>query len=350
MIGRSVKRTGWMVAVLTALNVAAYAAPPVADATAAAHRIYVSNEGSGDMTVIDGGTLKVLATIKLGKRPRGIQASPDGKTLFIALTGRPQAPAGKEDSDLPSDKSADGIGVVDVATQKLQRVIRGVSDPEQLAVSPDGRTLYVASEDSGFAVVLDVASGKKVASIKMGGDPEGVGVTSKGGRRAWVTSEDDDEICVIDAVQMRLIKNVKVGKRPRSIIFSPDESVGYAPGETDGTISFIDTKSLTVTDTIHLASDQARPMDTAMSADGQRLYVTTGRGRTVVAIDTTTHKEVQSVTVGQRPWGLALSPDGRRIYTANGPSNDISVVDVASFKVVATVAVGERPWGVAVIP
>ena len=69
-----------------------------------------------------------------------------------------------------------------------------------------------------------------------------------------------------------------------------------------------------------------------------------------LAIDTTTHKEVQSVTVGQRPWGLALSPDGRRIYTANGPSNDISVVDVASFKVVATVAVGERPWGVAVIP
>ena len=134
MIGRSVKRTGWMVAVLVILNDAAHAAPPVADATAAAHRIYVSNEGSGDMTVIDGGTLRALATIKLGKRPRGIQASPDGKTLFIALTGRPQAPAGKEDSDLPSDMSADGIGVVDVATQKLQRVIRRCLD--QVAVVP----------------------------------------------------------------------------------------------------------------------------------------------------------------------------------------------------------------------
>ena len=144
----------------------------------------------------------------------------------------------------------------------------------------------------------------------------------KEGRRAWVTSEDDDEICVIDAVQMRLIKNVKVGKRPRSIIFRLMNQLSYAPGgNLMGRFRLSNTKSLTVTDTIRLASEQARPpMDTAMSADGQRLYVTTGRGRTVVAIDTTTHKEVQSVTVGQQPWGLALSPDGKRIYTANGPS------------------------------
>src|SRR3954454_12175328 len=49
----------------------------------------VSNEKGGDVTVIDVATQKVVATIPVGKRPRGIHASPDGKTLYVALSGRP---------------------------------------------------------------------------------------------------------------------------------------------------------------------------------------------------------------------------------------------------------------------
>src|SRR5688572_10316881 len=82
---------------------------------AAAHRVYVTNEMSGDMTVIDGGTHKVVATVPLGKRPRGIQLSPDGKQLFVALSGSPIAGPGSQPSTLPpADPAADGIGVVDI--------------------------------------------------------------------------------------------------------------------------------------------------------------------------------------------------------------------------------------------
>ena len=51
--------------------------------------IYVSNEKSGDLTVIDGASQAVTATIPVGKRPRGIRLSPDGKTLFVAVSGTP---------------------------------------------------------------------------------------------------------------------------------------------------------------------------------------------------------------------------------------------------------------------
>jgi YVTN family beta-propeller protein len=91
-------------------------------------------------------------------------------------------------------------------------------------------------------------------------------------------------------------------------------------------------------------------MEVDVSPDGRWAYVTTGRGRTVVAIDTNTHEPVRAVTVGQRPWGLAISPDGQWLYTANGPSNDVSIVDTAAFNVVATVPAGTRPWGVVVGP
>src|SRR5690606_36625843 len=102
-------------------------------------RVLVTNERSGDLSVIDGATHEVLATVPMGKRPRGLKISPDGKRLYVALSGSPISPPGTDESTLPpADKGADGIVVVDLDRLELIQVLRGVSDPEQLAVSADG--------------------------------------------------------------------------------------------------------------------------------------------------------------------------------------------------------------------
>ena len=56
--------------------------------------LYVTNEQSGDLSVIDVNTAMVVGTIKLGKRPRGIATSPDGTRLYVALSGSPSAGPG----------------------------------------------------------------------------------------------------------------------------------------------------------------------------------------------------------------------------------------------------------------
>src|SRR5579885_774801 len=74
------------------------------------YTVYVSNEASGDLTVIDPVKLE-STTIPIGKRARGIHVTPDGKYIYIALSGSPLAPPGVDESTLPPpDKSADGIG------------------------------------------------------------------------------------------------------------------------------------------------------------------------------------------------------------------------------------------------
>src|SRR5438552_1696406 len=65
------------------------------------YRVYVTNESSGDLSIIDGSTLEVIATVPLGKRPRGIHVSPDGRTIYVALSGSPQAPPGVDENTLP---------------------------------------------------------------------------------------------------------------------------------------------------------------------------------------------------------------------------------------------------------
>ena len=335
--------------VLTALA-AAWAASSAWAAGPPSYEIYVTNEISGDLSLINGSTLQVEATVPLGKRPRGVEATADGRQLFVALSGSPiqgPPPAGgvREDA-APADESADGIGQFDIASRTLVKIIRGVSDPEKLAVTPNGKRIYVASEDTGTAVVLDIATGKAIASVKVGEEPEGVRITPDG-RTAWVTSESAQQVSVIDITTNAVLKQIKVGKRPRAVAFTPDSTKAYVPGELDGSITVIDAQKLAITDTIQLGAN-VRPMDALVSPDGRSLYLSTGRARQVIHVDTRIDKVLRRATVGARPWGLAVSPDGRRIFSANGPSNDVSVIDADSFKVIATIPVRQGPWGIAI--
>jgi YVTN family beta-propeller protein len=158
-------------------------APGTAAAAPTAGRLFVTNETSGDITVIDVAAAKTIATIPVGKRPRGIRLSPDGTTLYVALSGSPIAPPGVDESTLPpADKKADGIGVVSVGEHRLLRVIKAGSDPEQTAVSKDGTRLFVANEDTGELTVVAIDDGRVLATFKVGDEPEGVDLRPDGQR------------------------------------------------------------------------------------------------------------------------------------------------------------------------
>ena len=330
---------------------AADSAGTAADSAATASaggRVYVSNEDSNDISVIDAGTDSVVATIFVGKRPRGIRVGPDGRHLFVAVSGSPKAPPGVDESTLPPpDKAADGIAVVDLATHKLLRVLPGGSDPESFAISRDGKQLYVSNEDAGTASVLDVESGKIERTVPVGGEPEGVEMTPDG-RFVYVTSEEHHQVAVLSTDSAAVVATVEVGLRPRSVAFTPDGARGFVSNELGGSLTAVDAKAHRPTGTIKIPGEGAKPMGLAMSRDGGRLFVSTGRGGAVAVVDVAGDSVLRTVEVGARPWGIGLSRDGRKLYTANGPSGDVSVVDVASMQVVKRIKVGRSPWGIAI--
>jgi YVTN family beta-propeller protein len=333
---------------LTAAGVAALAPDAGVAAQAAGYRILVTNERSGTLTVIDGPTRKVTSTVPLGKRPRGMKLSPDGKLLYVALSGSPIAGPGVDEKSLPpADKGADGIGIVDMSTLKLVNILRGVSDPEQLAVSADGKRLYVASEDTGRAIILDAVTGKTIASLAVGGEPEGV-TLSPNGKFVYVSSEEDHQVAVIDTASNKVVATFKVGDRPRFTEFSDDGSMAFVSGENDGSITVVDAKTHKALRTIKLAGELTRPVGMAISHDGKKLYTVTGRGKNLLAVEITSGKVLGTVEVGARPWGVAISPDGATLFTANGSSNDVTVVDATTMKVVSRIPAGDAPWGLIV--
>src|SRR4051794_31083202 len=73
--------------------------------------VCVSNERSGEVALIDSASLQVLASIPVGKRPRGIHPSPDGRFLYVALSGTPIGGPPKLDAKgnpIFEDKDDDG--------------------------------------------------------------------------------------------------------------------------------------------------------------------------------------------------------------------------------------------------
>src|SRR5579863_10495257 len=221
------RRVGFMLAVLL----------PLAAQAGQHYLVYVSNERSGDVTIIDGADHRALGTIAVGKRPRGIHASPDGKTVYVALSGTPIAAPpqldakgnpifqrGKDDDDedsVKSDKSADAIGVIDVAQNKLTRKISAGSDPEEFSLSKDGTRLYVSNEDVKTASVINIATGKVEHIVAVGQEPEGV-ATAPDGKRFYITCEAGGDVYAVETAGYTTIGHFKVNVRPRTMAFLPN--------------------------------------------------------------------------------------------------------------------------------
>jgi PQQ-dependent catabolism-associated beta-propeller protein len=312
---------------------------------------YVTNEDSQNLSVIDTRTDSLIATIPVGTRPRGVKVSPDGRLVYVALSGSPKCPPSMPDEEcekLKADKSKDGIAEVDVVGRRVRRILPGGSDPEQFDISHDGSRLYISNEDAGTASLVDLKSGTIDTTVRVGAEPEGVRI-SPDGKLVYVTAESDTSIRVLDAATGGIKARIKVDRRPRDVAFTPDGKRAYATAEVGGTVSVIDVATNKVVATIPLPKD-AKPIGVRVSPEGKLVYVATGRGGTVILIDPATNKIVGSVKVGQRPWGIALSSDGAKLYTANGPSNDVSVVDTKKSRVIKTIPVGKIPWGVAIGP
>ena len=314
-------------------------------------RVYVTDEDGGDVIVIDASDDEVVARVPVGKRPRGVRVSPDGKRLYVALSGSPKSPPGTDPATVPpADRAADGIGIIDLSNLKLTRTLPAGQDPEFFDVTGDGKRLWVSNEETAEATLVEVDGGRILRRVKVGEEPEGVTVHPDG-KEVYVTNERDSTVSVLDVESGAALAQIPVCNRPRSVIFSADGLRAFAACEESHSLAVIETRGRKPAGNLDLPGEGVRPMGLAVSGDGRTLYVSGGRGRTVHVVDLADGAARIRATftdIGERPWGIGLSRDGKKLYTANGRSGDVSVIDTASGKVAKRIAVGGSPWGVAV--
>src|SRR5690606_29789143 len=121
----------------------------VCEAWASSHRLFVSNERSGDVSVVDGASHEVIATVPVGKPHRGLHVAHEQSRVYVALSGLPRIGPGaapERARTMKADTSADGTGIVDARELRFVRKLFAGSDAATYAPSRDGRGLFVSTE------------------------------------------------------------------------------------------------------------------------------------------------------------------------------------------------------------
>jgi YVTN family beta-propeller protein len=169
--------------------------------------------GANQINVIDLTTMTYSAKVKVGGIPRPYVVTPDGTTIYVAVT------------DLH------GFMKVDVASGKMQRVEMPAENhtPKQrpyepsntlthgLALSPDGTELWVTSLLDDCLYVYDVKANKITGRVQVGDGPNWV-TFSPDGKYVCVSNTGTDDVSIIDARSRREVKRVKVGKAPKRVV------------------------------------------------------------------------------------------------------------------------------------
>jgi YVTN family beta-propeller protein len=121
------------------LAIAAFALTDfLGSAQSLAQNAYITNQNSGNVSVIDTVTNTVIATIPIGNSPDGVAVTSDGSRAYVTNTGQ--------------------VSAIDTATNTVIATVFVGDGPFGVAVTPDGSRLYITSEGSGTVSVIATAS------------------------------------------------------------------------------------------------------------------------------------------------------------------------------------------------
>ena len=189
---------------------------------------------------------------------------------------------------------------------------------------------------SRMALAGTIYEWETIDSITTGNWSTGLTISLTGDSVYAVSSWINNSIYVIDSETNTVETNVPIGFRPQDITISSDDSFAYVSRyHHDG--HAIDVFETTGWQTIDQISFGTRINMSALSPNGESLYVSHGTEDYFSVVDTTTNDIIRTVKIDGNSGQLIVSQDGSRIYTLNSYSQTISVVETTTFSIVNTI-------------
>lgn len=296
-----------------------------------AARIYVANEGSNSVSVIDGVTFQVVGTVDTKNQgTHDLSLTRDGKWLFAT-------------------NLASGVVVV-IETGKLETVatIPTGSRAHVVTLTNDNRHVWVANIAEDNISILDIATLRILGTIAVGKGPTGLAF-SRDGRYAYVSNQGDKSVNVIETASHKILKTIPVGTNPHFLVTGPDGRIwGTNTGGND--LYVIDPESQDKIASIEVGPAPQQIAFGFKGLQGPNAYVTVGGLNKVVVLggDPKSPRFLERIDVGERPNGIWANPEGNRMFVVHEGSNDLQVIDTGTSQVIATVPVGRKPIRVVV--
>lgn len=305
-------------------------------ARAQAQKLYVADYNNSRVAVFNVNDLQPGPTYKedkltpawvpTGAMPFGVLASPDGRRVYTA------------------NYASDNVTVIDTRTQTPVHNVPAGDGPYQLALAPDAATLFVGNFDAASVTAMNVGPDTTPTTrwtFQLPYSPTGMAV-SPDGRYLFVNLYQDWKTVVIDvsSAAPHIVRTVNVGPAPVAIAMSKDGKRVYVANEFDqfiqwgASLSIIDSENPAQASEIHrlqLAQGASPRGQMTLSANGRWLFIAEGGTASVTTVDLSTNQIAAETRTWPGPLGAVLSTDGAFVFSSN-EGNVISVVDTGNYQ------------------
>jgi YVTN family beta-propeller protein len=176
---------------------------------------YVTNLGSGSLSVFDLAKGVKVADVATGAGSEGVAVSPDGREIWVTA------------------RQADEIAIVDAATLSVVQRVPMPGMPIRVVLARDGGTAYITCARAGEVVAIDTATrsvrarhridlplasgaaGRPLYAKLSAGSVAPVGVASAlDGKSIYVSATMADAVVQLDAVNLQVLRTIAVHGEP----------------------------------------------------------------------------------------------------------------------------------------
>lgn len=226
---------------------------------------------------------------------------------------------------VPSSRLARGLAVLSV-------VVAAATVPMARAqVAGLSGTLVVTNKTPSTATIVDVASGRTLATLPTGTNPHEI-VLSSDGALAVITNYGGERrtLTVIDVPGLRVARTIDLGENraPHGIVFLPGDRLVAVTCEQSRTVVIADAVDGVVRHVVPTEANGSHMI--GVTADGARGYTGNMRDHTVSALDLTSHRFVKSYAVPAVPEAINVTPDGKEVWIGSNQTGQVSVLDPAT--------------------
>jgi DNA-binding beta-propeller fold protein YncE len=308
--------------------------------------LFVTSERTDAVTVYRGTVpaLARVASIKVGREPHNLGASPDGR--WVAT----------------SDRRSGEVSIIDTRDLTEAARIKLGRQTHDVAFTSDSRTLFVGHETETFVSVIDVGRRTVQSALRIGRAQHDLSIGADD-RELWFTVTNrpyrsgDPRLGVVDLGTGK-VELIDTGANAHDVTLSPDGRTAWVTNSgfthiPDARVDCVDVASRQPLGSISVGQypfhSPKRGRDgNAVPVTASEMWFSDHGLRSIVAVSLVERRVVARVPVGVEPYHIAATATGT-LFVANHASNSVTIVDGPRRTVLGTLQVPSRPHGLAVL-
>ena len=264
------------------------------------NRIYVANSGSGNVSVIDGHTDKVIATVPVGESPYVMAVNRPANKVYVSRT------------------FSDVTVIIDGKTDTPITIKAGVGDAVA-AESLDNGT-YMASFESLRVTVFD---GKNDLTSKIETPNHMWAIAGSPARnKIYAVSVGNSNVTIIDGTT-HATKTASTGEIPCAVAVDDSSGKAFVANFASNDVTVLDGASDTVVGTINVGP---KPQAIAVDSNNHKVYVVSTHERTVTVLDGTNNSVLGTVRTEKWPFAIAVNSQ-THVVALLSLDGDLTLID-----------------------